>query len=61
MTVQDLDPVRTMRVPDALWDAIKEWARDEQRSAGAQVRVLLEQALENRKREKAAGEKAGKR
>ena len=52
MTVQDLDPVRTFRVPDQTWDALKDWARNEQRSAGAQLRVILDRAIAEYERER---------
>jgi hypothetical protein len=51
MTVQDLDPVRTFRAPDRTWDALKDWARNEQRSAGAQLRVILDRAIAEYERE----------
>jgi hypothetical protein len=48
----DGEAVRTFRVPDQTWDALKDWARNEQRSAGAQLRVILDRAIAEYERER---------
>jgi hypothetical protein len=52
-----------IRIPEDLWEHLNRWARDELRSANAQVEYILREAVRRRvgrpKREPAGTEEAG--
>ena len=45
-----------LRIDPELWAELEQWASDELRSVNGQVEYLLRQAMQKRKRARAAGE-----